>query len=138
MPTSGLKSDTIADDFEGPAGYAPAQIAGAYGINNVIFGNGIMGNGAGQTIAVTDAGDYPGFVNSTDPNFDASALHIFDQQFGLPDPPSFTSTTCWAKPARCRRQDRVGASRSRSTSNGPTPWLPTPISTWSRPVSSST
>ena len=65
----------------GPAGYGPAQIIGAYGI---------VGDGAGQTIAVTDAGDYAGFVNSTDPNFDSSALHIFDQQFGLPDPPSFT------------------------------------------------
>ena len=29
-------------------------------------------------------------MNSTDPNFAASALHIFDQQFGLPDPPNFT------------------------------------------------
>ena len=90
MPTSGLKSDKIADDFEGPAGYAPAQIAGAYGISNVVFSNGVKGDGAGQTIAVTDVGDYPGFVNSTDPNFDSSALHVFDQEFGLPDPPSFT------------------------------------------------
>ena len=50
----------------------------------------MIGDGAGQTIAVTDVGDYAGFVNSTNPNFDSSALHIFDQQFGLPDPPSFT------------------------------------------------
>ena len=73
----------------GPAGYAPAQVAGAYGINNVSFGGGIVGNGAGQTIALVDLGDYPGFVNSNNPNFDSSALHIFDQEFGLPDPPSF-------------------------------------------------
>ncbi len=93
MPTSGsIAAQTSVGplDFEGPAGYAPAQIAGAYGINNVTFSNGVHGDGAGQTIAVTDVGDYPGFVNSTDPNFDSSALHIFDQEFGLPDPPNFT------------------------------------------------
>ena len=49
----------------------------------------IKGDGAGQTIAVVDAGDNPGFVSTSDPNFDASALHVFDQEFGLPDPPSF-------------------------------------------------
>ena len=80
MPTTGSKEAT-PDNFLGPAGYSPAQIIGAYGI---------VGNGAGQTIAVVDAGDYTGFVNSTDPNFDSSALHVFDQEFGLPDPPSFT------------------------------------------------
>ena len=32
----------------------------------------------------------PDFVNSTDPNFSSSALAVFDQEFGLPDPPSFT------------------------------------------------
>ena len=79
MPTTGSKEAT-PDNFLGPAGYSPAQIIGAYGI---------VGDGAGQTIAVTDAGDYSGLVNSTDPNFNSSALHVFDQQFGLPDPPSF-------------------------------------------------
>ena len=66
----------------------PAQIRHAYGIDQVTFG-GITGDGAGQTIAIVDAGDNPGFLNSTDPNFDNSDLHKFDQQFGLPDPPSF-------------------------------------------------
>ena len=28
-------------------------------------------------------------MSTSDPNFDASALHVFDQFFGLPDPPSF-------------------------------------------------
>jgi protocatechuate 3,4-dioxygenase beta subunit/glutamine cyclotransferase len=88
MPSTG--SNPLHLDFEGPAGYAPAQISGAYGIGNVTFSNGVKGTGAGQTIAVTDVGDYPGFVNTGDPNFAASALHIFDQQFGLPDPPNFT------------------------------------------------
>jgi subtilase family serine protease len=60
----------------------------AYGIDQVTFGN-IVGDGTGQTIAIIDAGDNPGFVSSTDPNFVNSDLHKFDQQFGLPDPPSF-------------------------------------------------
>lgn len=66
----------------------PEQIRHAYGIDAVTFGS-VMGNGAGQTIAIVDAGDNPGFVDSTDPNFDNSDLHKFDQFFGLPDPPSF-------------------------------------------------
>ena len=55
MPTNGSRGKT-ADDFTGPAGYGPAQIAGAYGLNLVMFGA-IKGDGAGQTIAVVDAGE---------------------------------------------------------------------------------
>ncbi len=73
----------------GPDGYSPAQIAAAYGLNAISF-NGLKGDGTGQTIVIVDAYDNPSFVNSTDPSFASSALHIFDQQFGLPDPPSFT------------------------------------------------
>ena len=51
---------------------------------------GIIGTGAGQTIALVDTGDYTGFVNSTDPSFGSSALAVFDNEFGLPNPPSFT------------------------------------------------
>ena len=77
------------DAGEGPGGgYTPQQIQGAYGSNLITFGS-IQGDGAGQTIAVIDPGDDPDFVSTSDPNFDASALHVFDQQFGLPDPPSF-------------------------------------------------
>ena len=72
-----------------PTGYTPQQLRTAYGLNQVSFA-GIKGDGAGQTIALVDAYDNPSFVNSTDPNFNTSALHIFDQTFGLPDPPSFT------------------------------------------------
>jgi subtilase family serine protease len=66
----------------------PAQIRHAYGIDAVTLGN-VMGNGAGQTIAIVDAGDNPGFVDSTDPNFANSDLAKFDAFYGLPDPPSF-------------------------------------------------
>ena len=72
-----------------PVGYTPAQIRTAYGINNVTFGT-VTGDGAGQTIAIVDAYDDPAFVNSTDPSFSTSDLAMFDQQFNLPNPPSFT------------------------------------------------
>lgn len=68
--------------------FTPAQILQAYCINKIVLG-GLPGDGAGQTIAIVDAGDNPFFVNSTDPAFAASDLAQFDKQFGLPDPPSF-------------------------------------------------
>ena len=71
-----------------PFGYSPTQIEQAYGINSIHFGS-VVGNGAGQTIAVVDAFNNPDLVDSTDPTFNASDLHLFDQFFGLPDPPSF-------------------------------------------------
>jgi hypothetical protein len=65
-----------------PRGYTPAQVASAYGVNQISFQNGtLVGNGSGQTIAIVDAYD--------DPNL-AADLHTFDQTFGLADPPSFS------------------------------------------------
>lgn len=58
--------------------YTPAQIAHAYGFDQVSF-NGVKGDGAGQTIAIVDA--------YRDPNV-ASDLAKFDAQFGLAAPPS--------------------------------------------------
>jgi hypothetical protein len=85
------------------APFTPQEIQEFYGINDISFNTAagsITGNGAGQTIAIIDAYDSPNLPDSTDPNFDTGDLHIFDQQFGLPDPPSFikvsetgTSTT---------------------------------------------
>jgi hypothetical protein len=72
-----------------PYHYSPQEIQQAYGINNIILGGGIRGDGSGQTIAIIAAGDDASFVSSTDPNFDSSDLHQFDVYFGLPDPPSF-------------------------------------------------
>jgi subtilase family serine protease len=72
-----------------PAGaIVPAQLRRAYGIDQVTFG-GVAGDGTGQTIAILDAGDNPGFVSDTDPNFATSDLDKFDLEFGLPNPPSF-------------------------------------------------
>ncbi|WP_168218900.1 IPT/TIG domain-containing protein [Limnoglobus roseus] len=53
----------------------------AYGADQVSFPGGIVGDGAGQVIAVVDA--------YVDPNI-ASDLHAFDQQFGLSDPYLYT------------------------------------------------
>jgi hypothetical protein len=72
-----------------PTGDTPAQIQTAYGINAITFGS-ILGNGAGQTIAIVDAYDDPNLVDSAAPNYGSSDLAEFDQGFGLPDPPSFT------------------------------------------------
>ena len=105
----------------GPTGYNPQQIQSAYGINQIKFSGGtVTGNGAGQTIAIVDA--------YNDPNI-TSDLAKFDSEFGLSAPPSF-------------KVDNLGASttnagwalESRSTSSGPTPWLPKPISFWSKPL----
>jgi subtilase family serine protease len=59
------------------APYSPAQISHAYGFDQLPPGL----DGTGQTIAIVDAGDDPQI---------GSDLQAFDQNFGLPDPPSFT------------------------------------------------
>lgn len=61
-----------------PSGYSPAQVAAAYGFNNVSF-SGVKADGSGQTIAIVDAFDDPHIL---------SDLAAFDQQFGLAAPPS--------------------------------------------------
>jgi len=71
--------------------YTPFQIRAAYGINNISFGN-ITGDGTGQTIAIVDYYDDPNLVDSSAPGFSTSDLALFDQQFGMPDLPSFTFT----------------------------------------------
>ena len=68
------RSHAAGQQWRPGLGYTPAQIASAYGFNNINFGS-VMGNGAGQTIAIVDAYD--------DPNI-ASDLATFDAQFGLP------------------------------------------------------
>jgi hypothetical protein len=55
--------------------YSPAQIAHAYGFDQISYSSGLRG--AGQTIAIVDAFDDPTIQ---------SDLHNFDVTFGLPDP----------------------------------------------------
>ena len=110
--------------LSGPTGYTPQQIQNAYGVNQIKFSNGVVGNGAGQTIAIVDA--------YNDPNIQAD-LNMFDTQFGLPAPRrSRGSTRPAGRVYRPVIRRAVGSSRSRSTSSGPTPWLPQPISFWSK------
>jgi hypothetical protein len=62
------------------AGYSPAQVLHAYGFDVAASSIGAVGgDGAGQTIAIVEA--------YNDPTL-ASDLHVFDQKFGLADPPS--------------------------------------------------
>ena len=74
-------------------GYRPAQLEGAYDLNNIYFGGingngGIKGTGAGQTVAIVDWGDNPAFLQTSDPNWanpSLNSLYYFDQYWGLPN-----------------------------------------------------
>src|SRR5258708_4914690 len=82
LSASPLASALAAVTNTSPSGYSPAQIRSAYGFNAISFSNGsVQGNGSGQTIAIVDAYDDPNIAND---------LKVFDQQFGLSAPASFT------------------------------------------------
>jgi hypothetical protein len=99
---------SLADGSTTPpaSAYSPAQIKSAYGISNIKL-SGVVGDGSGQTIAIVTAFDDPALVSSTSANFAGSDLHIFDKQFGLPDPsftkveqtPGMGSDTGWSEEA---------------------------------------
>ena len=59
-------------------GYDPGQINQYYGLDQLGF-NGAAADGAGQTIAIVEIGDDPTIADD---------LALFDQQEGLPPPPS--------------------------------------------------
>ncbi len=94
-----------------PVGYTPQQIRAAYGIEDIQFGS-IAGDGSGQTIAIVDAYDDPGFVDSTSPSFSTSDLAEFDQAFGLPDPPSFEKVNEFGGTTNLPGTDPAGAGSS--------------------------
>ncbi len=53
-----------------------------------MFFGGIKGDGAGQTVAIVDAGDNPAFLQTSNPSYDdgvVSALHYYDTYWGLND-----------------------------------------------------
>ncbi|MFI5455035.1 MAG: hypothetical protein ACHRXM_06250 [Isosphaerales bacterium] len=91
-----------------PSGYTPAQIRAAYGINNIKFSS-IVGDGTGQTIAIVDAYDDPSFVNSSASGFNTSDLARFDQEFGLPNPPSFEKLNEYGSVSNLPGIDPAGA-----------------------------
>lgn len=72
-------SSNLPQGTPGPAGFTPAQIRGAYGLDTVSFGA-VPADGAGTTIAIVTAYDSPNV---------AADLATFDAAFGLPAPPSF-------------------------------------------------
>src|SRR5262249_36564337 len=59
--------------------YTPAQIRQAYGINNIVVGGGVYGDGTGTTIAILESGSNDRFVNSTLPGYASSDLSFFSQ-----------------------------------------------------------
>ncbi len=63
-----------------PQGWTPNDIRAAYGFDKITLPNGVVADGTGITVAVVIGDDYPTTW---------SDLQAFDQQFGLPDPPSF-------------------------------------------------
>src|SRR5262245_32128425 len=68
-----------------PAGYTPAQIRRAYGLDAITFpavdSSAVVGDGSGQTIALIEMYHHP---------YIESDLAEFDRMFGLPSPPRFT------------------------------------------------
>jgi autotransporter-associated beta strand protein len=80
--TDGGPTDIGSYEF---TGFSPSLIQSAYGISSLPnFSNAVGENGAGQTIALIDM--------YTDPNIE-SDLTTFDEEFGLPAPPSFLATS---------------------------------------------
>jgi hypothetical protein len=73
-------SDLTPDGSASPGAYTPAEFQQAYGFDQVQFGYGVKGNGAGQTIAIVDEYNDPDITGD---------LKAFDSQFNLPAPPSF-------------------------------------------------
>jgi subtilase family serine protease len=67
-----VKPTNSPDNASAP--YTPSQVQTAYGVNLISF-NGIVGNGAGQTIAIVDAYNDPNIVTDT---------ATFNTRFGLP------------------------------------------------------
>ena len=76
--------------------------------DNIAFGS-IVGDGTGQTIAIVDAYDDPGLVDSTASNFSTSDLAEFDSTFNLPNPPIFTKVNEYGSTSNLPGTDPAGA-----------------------------
>ena len=67
-----------------PPDYTPQQVIQAYGLNKIILGGGVIGNGAGQTVVICEPTHGSNFCSSTDQTgYDSSDLYTFDNLFGL-------------------------------------------------------
>ncbi len=110
--------------------YTPLQVATAYGYNNIMYGS-VVGNGAGQTVAIIDPGDDANFVNTSSPNFSKSDLAKFDADYGLPNPPSFkvVGEDGGTRPRiQAPLQTTSTMARPRATWSGSMRWRPAPTS----------
>jgi subtilase family serine protease len=78
VPQSGLQLAASTPTATNPTGtgLTPAQVRQAYGIDQISFNGGVIGDGTGETIAIVDAFD--------DPNIQ-SDLNTFDVPFNLPN-----------------------------------------------------
>ncbi|HVX10130.1 MAG TPA: Ig-like domain-containing protein [Pirellulales bacterium] len=65
-----------------PEGLSPSAVREAYNFDQIQLPRGTPADGTGQTIAIVDAYDDPNIVGD---------LAAFDQQFGLPAPPDFST-----------------------------------------------
>lgn len=101
-PSLGATGRLAGFNASAPPGLSPAQLQHAYGIDNVKFGS-VAGDGTGQTIAIVDAYDDPTI---------ATDLQAFDQQFGLPAPPSFTEVNQAGDPTALPGTDPAGPGNS--------------------------
>lgn len=66
------------------APYTPQQVEAAYGVNEISF-NGVVGNGAGQTVAIVDAYNDPTIVSDAN----AFSTEFGLQQFNVTNGPTF-------------------------------------------------
>ncbi len=83
------------DGIPGPlaSSMTPAQMRDYYGVQNIVFGStggGIVGNGAGQTIAIVNAYDDPSMQDSVNGVVTGGDLYNFDKYFGLSNNINFT------------------------------------------------
>jgi hypothetical protein len=69
----GASIQPLGQPQNAPAPYDPQQVQTAYGVNLINF-NGIVGTGAGQTVAIVDAYNDPNIIDDT---------KAFDTQFNL-------------------------------------------------------
>lgn len=86
-----LNAEGIGQGNSSDPALTPSQVKQAYGIDQIMYG-GVVGNGAGQTIAIIDPGDDSALVDTGSPSYSSSDLYQFDHrpEINLPDPPSFT------------------------------------------------
>lgn len=110
------------------AAYTPAQVQQAYGINNIILSGGILGTGAGVTVAVLEYGDAATFVSSI-PAFTSSAsgqatyatsdMALFNNYYGLPQ---FGAAVGPSAPVFLKLDQNVGTTYPASAGGGLGEW----------------